>query len=385
MNLIKYTAVTVLLSGLASAQGLFDVNPNESVAESLPLRYTVGVSYGYDDNVNPTSAGPEDSSSYVGISVAANLVVRGELTSWDISVSTGETFNFDDSVENDSTYNVRLALNLNHSINERTRFVSRNFFNYGLDLGSFYGAVTARDTDEFTYFSTDNSIGYRWTDRLGTYTGITYSLLNYDGDTRDVNSYAIYNQFRYTLNEQTTLTANTNYSIADYDADDSGRGTVTAGFEHRLSDISSVGAQVGGQFGDSTSPYVSFNYSYNVNSQLRARVFARYSLEDTDTVVQGDRYEDKTALRIGGAADYTLSANVTLTLGGNYTMSDYKEASALPDGDWDLFTIYLSASYKINEALSVTASANHTTSDATVIPDRDYDRNRYQLGLNYTF
>ncbi|MFT5906193.1 MAG: hypothetical protein ACI9E1_001799, partial [Cryomorphaceae bacterium] len=334
MKLIKYTAAAALLSGVASAQGLFDINPNESETESLPLRYTVGVSYGYDDNVNPTDFGPEESSSYVRLNLGVNLVVRDELTSWDLNATLGNTYNFDDSVANDSTYNSRFALNLNHRINDRTRFVSRNFFNYGLDLGSFYGAVTSRDTDEFTYFSTDNSIGYRWTDRLGTYTGISYSMLNYDRDDRDVNSFVLYNQFRYTLSQQTTLTFNTRYTASDYDKDDSDRITTTFGIERRLSDVSSFVAQIGAQFGDSSSPYGSLNYSYNVNTQLKARVFARYSLEDTDTVFFGDRYEDKTSLRIGGAADYIVSPEVTLTIGGNYTMSDYNDASVRADGDW---------------------------------------------------
>ncbi|MGJ8656414.1 MAG: outer membrane beta-barrel protein [Akkermansiaceae bacterium] len=385
MNFIKYTAAATLLSGVASAQGLFDVNPNESDDESSPLRYTAGVSFGYDDNVNPTTAGPEDSSSYIKGSLGANLVVRGEQTSWDLNANLGVTNYFDDVTTDDTIYNGNVAFNLNHRINDRTRFVSRNFFNYGLDLGNFYGPITSRQVEEYTYFSTDNAIGYRWTDRFATYTGIAFSMLDYDGSASDVDSLAIYNQFRYTLNEQTTLTANVRYTMSDYNSDDSDRVTTSVGFEHRLTDASTVVAEVGAQFGDQTSAYGSFSYNNQVNTQLRARVFARYSQEDTDTIFFGDRYEDKTTLRIGAAADYTLSPQVTLTIGGNYTMSDYKEASFSPDGDWDLFNIYVGATYKINDALSVRASANHSTSDATNIPNREYDRNRYEVGVNYAF
>ncbi len=385
MKLIKYTTAAVLLSGVASAQGLFDVNPNESESESLPLRYTVGVSFGYDDNVNPTSSGSENSSSYVGLNIGANMVVRNEQTSWDFNASTGTQYYFGNLRENDSTMRANFALNLNHRINDRTRFVSRNFFNYGLDLGNFYGPITARDIDEFTVFTTDNSVGYRWTDRLGTYTGISYSLVNYDGDIRDVHSYSFYNQFRYTLTQQTTLTADTRYAFTDFDAGDTDRVTASVGFEHRLSDVSSVTGQVGAQFSDSTSGYGSLSYNHQVNSQLRARVFARYSQEDTDTVFVGGRYLDKTSLRIGAAADYTLSPKVTLTLGGNYTMSDYQDGAPLADGDWDLFNIYVGATYSVTSNVSVRVSANHTTSDATVIPNRDYDRNRYELGVNIAF
>ncbi len=388
MKLIKYTTAAVLISGVAAnAQGLFDVNPNESESESLPLQYTAGLALGYDDNVFPTSAGLESSSSYIKGTLAANMVVREDAqTSWDFNALIGATNYFDDSVTNDTTYNARLAVNVNHRIDERLRFVSRNFFNYGLDLGNFYGAITSRDVNEYTYLSTDNAIGYRWTERLATYTGVGFSMINYTEGGRDVDMFSLYNQFRYSLDQTTTLTSSIRYGRSDYEVGDStDRLTTSVGFERRLSDVSSFVAEVGAQFADSSSAYGSASYNYQVNTQLRARAFARYSQEDTDTVFVGGRYEDKTALRIGAAADYVLSPRVTLTLGGNYTMSDYAEGGALADGDWDLFSIYAGVSYKINDAFSVSASINHDTSDSDVIPNRDYDRNRYELGVNFAF
>lgn len=387
MNLIKYTAVATILTGAANAQGLFNVNPNEGDSESSPLRYTAGVSFGYDDNVNPTNGLAEESSAFIKGNLRANLVVRDQQTSWDLKAGVGATNYSDDVRSNDTVYNGNVVLNLNHSINDRTRFVSRNFFNYGLDLDSFYGPETSRRADEYTYFSTDNAIGYRWTDRVATYTGVAFSMIDYDGSRNDLDSISIYNQFRYTVSQQTVLTATGRYTMSDYNVGDSDRFTGSVGIEHKINDTSTVVAEVGAQFGEKTSAYGSLNYLKKVNTQLKARVFARYSQEDVDTVFSGDRYETKTSLRIGAAADYKLSPQVTLTLGGNYAMSEYEDATALPDGDWDLFNIYIGATYKINDALSVRVSANHTTSDATAaaFPNRDYDRNRYQVGVNYVF
>ncbi len=385
MNLIKYTTAAVILSGAANAQGLFDVNPNESKSESLPLKYTVGVSLGYDDNVYPTLPGSEASSSYVTANVAANMIVRSEVTSWDINALIGATNYFDDAVSDSTINNFRLAYNFNHEFDEKLRFVSRNFVNYGLDLGSFYGDITSRDIEEYLYFSTDNSLGYRWTERLATYSGFGYSLVSYDQAGRDVNSYTLHHQFRYMLDQEATLTATIRYTGTDYDIGSSDRVTATVGYERRLSDVSSFVGDIGADMGEDNSVYASLSYNYQVNSQLRARAFARYGQEDTDTVFPGGRYEDKTSLRIGGAADYTLSPKVTLTLGGNYTQSDYAKGGVLASGDWDLFNIYASVAYSVTEAASVSASVNHTTSDSTVIPNRDYDRNRYELGVNYSF
>ncbi len=380
-----------MLSGVASAQGLFDVNPNEIESESSPLRYTAGLNFGHDDNINPTSGAAEEDSTYVSGNLGVNLVVRGPQTSWDVSAVVGATHYLDTTSSDDTVYNARIAFNLNHRINERLRYVTRNFFNYGLDLGSFYGPITARQLEEYIYFSTDHAVGYRWTDRLATYTGVTYSTLDYDGSSNDVDSLGLYNTFRYTVSPQTVLTATYRYSNSEFGTgSDRSSQYATVGFEQKLTSSSYVTVSVGAQFASGTSPFGQVSYVNNINNQLKARLYARYSQEDVDTIFPiggglSERYTDKTSLRIGAALDYALSPQVTLTVGGNYTQSDFEGAPTLLDGDVDLFNAYASVAYKVNEAFSVSASVNHTTSDASNIPNRDYDRNRYQIGVNYSF
>lgn len=393
MKIIKYTAGVVMLSGVASAQGLFDVNPNETEYESSPLRYTAGVNFGYDDNVNPTSGRAEEDSAYVNGTLGANLVVRGPRTSWDVNATVGATHYLETISTDDTTYNARIAFNLNHRINNQLRYVTRNFFNYGLDLGTFYGPITDRQLEEYVYFSTDHAIGYRWTDRLATYTGVTYSTLAYDNDVNDVDSLSFYNTFRYSLSPQTVLTATYRYTNSEFGTGvDRSSQYATVGIEQQLTPTSSITVDAGAQFSSGTSPYVQMSYTNRINNQLKARVYARYAQEDVDSIFpvgfnNAGRYNDKTTLRVGAAFDYTLSPQVTLTVGGNYTQSDYEDGTnGLQDGDADLFNAYASVAYSINEALSLSASINHTTSDASAsIPNRDYDRNRYQVGVNYTF
>ena len=399
MNFIKYTVAASLFSGVVSAQGLFDINPHENLDESIPLTYTFGVQFGYDDNVNPiTPVGfaeqPDEGSAYVSADLTANLAVRDPQTAWDISATIGATRYFSDDVtSNEVTQDIRLAFNLNHRINDRTRFVSRNFLNYGLDLGNFFGAVTNRQVEEFLYLSTDNAIGYRWTDRLATYTGVSYSTLQYEGDQLDVNTFSAYNQFRYVLNPVTTLTSTGRYTFSDFSSGgDANRAAATVGFERQLSPTSQLVAQVGAQFGDNTSAFVNVHYNKQVTQQLKARVFARFSQEDTDTVFVDPstltvfRFEDTQVFRIGGAFDYLLSPQLTFTLGGNYSLSDFSDATGgQADADWDLFSIYGSLAYQINPAFSVNASINYTDSSADSLVNRDFDRIRYEVGANYTF
>jgi len=388
MKLLKYTIALSAISGVANAQGLFDVNPNEIESESSPLRYNVGASLGYDDNVNPTSGVAEESSAYAKIYLGANLVTRGPRTAWDISAVVSQTRYFDTDNNQDTT-NARIAFNLNHRINDRMRVVSRNFFNYGIDLGNFYGPLTTRQFDEYTYLSTDNAIGYRWNDRLATYTGVTFSSLDYDGESNDVSTFGLYNSFRYSVSPRTVMTATYRYTNAMYEVGGADRSSqyASVGFETKVSDTATVTVDLGAQFSRETAPYGQITYVNRITDQLRARAFARYSIEDTDTTFGAGRYDDKQTLRIGFAADYTVSPKVVLTFGGNYSQSDYAQGTgALADANWDLLNLYAGANFRVNEAVSLKTSINYTDSDAGgTLPGRDYDRLRYEIGLNYTF
>ncbi|MFT5632824.1 MAG: hypothetical protein ACI9SQ_000531 [Rubritalea sp.] len=386
MKLIKYTTVAALLTGIASAQGLFNVNPIAEETESLPLKYTIGISFGYDDNVNPTSPGTSGvGSAYSRANLGASLAVRDEQTSWDLNVAVGVTSYENSAVPNDIDYNGRLQLNLNHRINDRVRLITRNYINYGLDLGNFYGEIATRELEEYIYASTDNSIGYRWTDRFGTTTGISYSTADYDGSDRDLDNFSIYNQLRYLLDIQTTLTAGVNYSRIDFATSDNDRLTTSVGVDYRITDNSTVVVKVGAQFSDTNNAFGDISYSSKVNSQFKTRIFARYSQQDVDGVFSGERYEKQISLNIGAAADYALSSKVTLTTGANYSSTDYTDAPTNSDGETDTFNIYVGATYMINEAFSLNASLNYTNADAVVIPNRDFNRSRFQVGANYTF
>jgi len=227
---------------------------------------------------------------------------------------------------------------------------------------------------------------------LATYTGVSYSTLQYEGDALDVNTFSAYNQFRYVLNPVTTLTSTGRYTFSDFSSGgNSNRAAATVGFERQLSPTSQLVAQVGAQFGDNTSAFVNVHYNKQVTRQLRARAFARFSQEDTDTVFVDPttfdvfRFQDTQVFRIGGAFDYSLSPQLTFTLGGNYSLSDFSDATGgQADADWDLFSIYGSLAYQISPAFSVNASINYTDSSADSLVNRDFDRIRYE-GANYTF
>jgi hypothetical protein len=59
----------------------------------------------------------------------------------------------------------RAGVNLTHRFSERLRFSSRNFVSYELEPDYSYGYASSRQVGEYFFWQTDNSVGYRWTER----------------------------------------------------------------------------------------------------------------------------------------------------------------------------------------------------------------------------
>lgn len=395
MKLTKISAFSLLATGAASAQGIFNIVPNDDATESIPLRYTLSASVGYDDNVTPTSGNDQD-ATFGSVNLGAEYVNITPQTNFNVSANVGATHYFDSIDGGEDTYgNARLALNIAHSVSERLRLVTRNFVNYGLEPDYQYSFANDRTLEEYLFLSTDNAIGYKWTDRFATYTGIRYDTVSYDGDRSDVDNLTLYNQFRYIGSKTTVYTLDYRYRMADVeDANDSDNHHLLLGIEKRLNPNSVLIARAGVQYrevdgGDSsTSPFVEVGYRSKVNQQFSIRGDVRYGIEDYDrTFLVGGvpaSFENTTALRVSFAADYALSPVVILTGGVNYIHSEYEDGN-VGDAESDILNLYAGLTYRINDALSANVTYNFTTSDSDDIDSRDYDRNRVQVGMSYTF
>lgn len=393
--------------GLLSAQGLYDLAPNDEAKESSPIKWMAGISYNWDDNVSPTVlpglAGYEDDVSSINAYVGASLVSITPQTTWDVFARLGGTFYLDEpaAANTEDIYGqARLGVNWAHRVSERLRFSSRNYVAYELEPDYSYGFSTDRQVEEYLHYQTENAVGYRWTERFATYSGIKVRGVNY-GDTAEVNDrtiYSIFNQFRYRTSEQTIWTLDYTYSETDANgtAGDSENHFVKLGVEHRFSPNSVIAVKAGAQFRDvdggsgSDSPFAEAAIRTRMNSQLSVRAFARYSVEDYGTSFAGLTYDTNNTLRVGVSADYVLSPQLTLHAGVNVIYSDMEDGRTVPggasiaDANTDLLNLYLGFSYNIKDDIYLTGSYNWTDSDSD-IAGRTYERNRASLGIRVEF
>ena len=333
---------TILLSGFASAQGLYYMG--SEAQESMPLKWSAGVDVTYDDNVAPGFGDKEDSTSinpYVGLS----FVSITPQTTWDVYARLGAIYYWDqpDASGSEDVYaQARIGANLTHRFTERLRFSSRNFLAYELEPNYSYGFATTRQSGEYFYWQTDNSVGYRWTERFATYTGFQLTGLDYDDvPNADRFTYTLYNQFRYLLSPQTVLTADYRYSDTEGDglAPDSTSHYFLLGVEQRFSPTTILIARAGAQVSDydggdtNTNPFLELALNSQINTQLRVRAFARYSIEPYDTVqvvgVNRFQFDERKTFRLGVSADYSISQSLSLFGGLDYIPTSYDSGRAV--------------------------------------------------------
>ena len=406
---MKLTHTISLLSVLAAlsahGKGLYYV-PTDS-EETIPIEWGVGMNMIWDDNTNPTAVGPDDETISVNPYVEVSFVSGSPQTVWDVYAKLGALYYFDEpnAAGSDDTYGqMRAGVDLTHRFDERLRLVSRNFVSYELEPDYSYGFASNRQSSEYLYWDTDNSLGYRWTERLATYTGLKLTMLDYDsGADSDRFTWTLYNQFRYVLSPQTVGTASVRYAqtTADGVASDSSDLYLLVGAEHRFTPntilIANAGAQIrevdGANGNNSTSPYIELTLRTQVNEQFSVSAFARYGAEVYDTVVGLPalaEFDSRLTLRIGTQANYQVSEKLALFSGVDLISTSYEEGRTIPGGvavadrDETLVNAYIGATLEITEYLDGTISYNFTGANSD-IPNNTYERNRLNLGLKAEF
>ncbi|MCF7674293.1 MAG: hypothetical protein K9N23_05430 [Akkermansiaceae bacterium] len=404
---MKNKLATLFLSaaaiGFAAAnQGLYYIG--SEAQESMPLKWVIGLDSTYDSNVAPGMS-PEDSAWSITPYVGASFVSMTPQTTWDVYARVGLIYYFDEPSNMDDTFTqARVGVNLTHRFNERLRLSSRNFLSYELEPDYSQGVATTRALGEYLYWQTDNSLGYRWSERLASYTGFSFTQLDYqDSSNQDRNTWCLYHQFRYQLNpQQSVLTFSYRYANTDAGgvASDSTTQYLLVGLEHRFSPNTIMIANAGAQLHDvdngsnTTSPYAELTLRSQVNEALMVRAFARYGLEAYDTVqwVGAGLYDfdQREVLRIGLSGEYALSPMFSVYSGIDLILANMDDGrqigGPLTAGglSQDLFNIYVGVSMKINDQFYTTLTYNYTDSSSDFI-NQDYDRSRVSLGVRYEF
>ncbi|MBL6922182.1 MAG: outer membrane beta-barrel protein [Akkermansiaceae bacterium] len=398
------TAVSLICIGSTSAQSLFDLAPSNDDSEPLPLTWTAGASVGFDDNAAPFFIGEDQSSLFGSAYVGASFLSRTPATTTEFFARLGVVHYFDDievgGLSADQSSEVAgFGLNWTNRISDRLRIVSRNNLNKQREpdyAQGFQGSVSG----DYLRWSTDQAVGYRWSERLGTYTGVRYDDVSYDDiDGFDRSSLTFYNDFRYQLSPQTVATFTYRHTEVDGGLEsDSTNSYFLVGLEHRFSPntlgVIKAGVQnrdVDGG-GEGSSPYVEASLRSQINEQFAISSYLRYGVEDyARRIVLGGigaiPFEGSETLRLGLTGTYGLSEQLSLNAGVNYVSLGYVDSflAGLPDVDEESLNLSVGFRLELSDTMWLDGSYNFETLSSDIGSIREYDRNRINLGINTTF
>jgi hypothetical protein len=408
---MKKVTVFVLASvtGLASvsAQGLYTLE--DEVEQSIPVKWTVGANVIWDNNFNPTVvAGPglEEEAWSFNPYVAVSFTNISPQTTIDLFARLGVNYYLEDSAlpgASDTTANARLGVNLTHRFTERLVFTSQNYAAYEMEPEYSRGISAPRSgSDPYTFWSSDNSFGFRWTERVGSFTGLESNQFLGSSDVSSRNSWSIYHQMRYQLTQRTVLTGQYKHTQWSGGASDSTNRFITAGLEHSLDQTSVFSFNTGAQFrevdgGESTtSPFLESALNSKLNTRFSVRGFVRYSIEDFDTIrgagLAQYEYNDQSVLRLGLNGDYEVMPRLALFGGVDYITTSFDKGlrvsgtGPLTDegASENIMNLYIGLRAKVTDNLTSECSINQTYS-ASDFSSNDYDRLRLSIGMNCSF
>lgn len=394
---IKTTAAaltaSVLSLGGASAQGLLSIGADDDFDSGLPFTVTLGLSAGYDNNVNlANDSGAEEDSSYITGGVAIGYGMEDRTTKLRLGAEYSVTHYFDVESVDDTYHSGRLRFDISHDVSRRLSIGNNSYVAYEIEPDYDIAASTDRRTDNYLYFYNNTSVAYAWSRRFSTVTNYAINGIFYDegviADTEDRLSHTFGHQLRYMLDRTTTLTAEYRFTYTDYDVNDRDNWAHYAlvGVDHAFSSQLQGSLRVGAEFrdyssgGNNTAPYLEGALSYRAAKDTTLRWYNRLGYEDNEV----SSYESRYSYRTGLSLSQRLASNLTAVGGVHYAHSEFEDSPIFSDVSEDLVSLSLGLNYQLTTNVMLNANY-HFTNVASDNEAREYDRHRVSLGATVTF
>lgn len=376
---------------------------------SFPLRVSVSVRGGYDDNVNLETF-DEDESFFTNLAVGVTYEFGDARTRLSLNANGGITYywnneSFDD--EDDYDVNASIGFSITHRATPRLTLSAALYAAYQSqpDYAVFTRGTVGLGRQNQDYFFTGNkfSLGYAWAPRFSTATSYTINYLDYDDEFisqfEDRFEHTIGNEFRFLIAPVTTLVAEYRFGIVDYTEDDNQFATrdstshfLLAGIDHSFNPRFNASVRAGVEFRqydeeqvngaeDRTRPYAEATLNYALGQRTSVSLFNRYALEQPDVPEAFSRTTYRSALGI----KHNFTSRIVAGLNFAYQHDDNDGSFLIEGFDEDAFDISLGVRYAINRNWAIDAGYQHTEviSDESLF--REFSRNRYYIGATFSF
>lgn len=385
----------------ANAQSLYTLAGPVGLEESLPLKWTFNVAGGYDDNVNASNHNQQE-SAFISTDIGASLANYDSVTQYSFNAKIGGIFYLKDleGDTNESLSNSTLSAHLSHSFDKTLRYSGNVSLAWQPEPNYSNGIANSRRNGDYIYAYVSSSLSKAWTTRYSTTVGASFSMIDYQEDTAEIDNRTyvglnLSNRYKWTERLAVSLNWNGSFCNREYGNNEISN-FVLAGVEYAVAQNTSATLRVGPQFkhvegyGTKTYPSAEFGLNHRLSDRFMLGMFVRYSNEATSTYVsRGSNYYSNETWRVGVNSTLSLTHRVSLNCGINMISSDYSRPSSAYSSDTTTLTFNATAGIKmlLTNALALTAQYSYTNGSYSGYgyPMPDYNRNVFSFGLNYSF
>src|SRR6516162_2130691 len=262
-----------------------------------PVRLSLSISEGYDDNVN-TAPSNGQSSSYTSGNMLLTYAFGNPRLRLSLDTSAGITYYAQHVSNQDYDIDLHGHVVLQYKATPRLTLGSDVFIAYLTEPSFNYGVGLNSRAGNYLYTLDTFSANYLWAPRFSTVTHYTLTVVNYDdnsvGMLQDRVENTFGNEFRFLLTPVTGLVGEYRLELVNYTQAqnplDSTTHFVLGGFDHTFNPRLNVTVHAGAEFrtysdgGTRNSPYVEGNLNYTVGRRTTLSWINHYGLEEPDVV-----------------------------------------------------------------------------------------------------
>ncbi len=373
--------------------------PLSQQEKGKPFTISAHVRQEYDDNVYTQNVAKQESwKSELIPTFIFNMPLDRTLIS--ARYTFGMTY-FWDRPQDDWNFSHEFVGRVAHTFTERFDIDVRDRFVYAYEP-DLRAPSTTRFVDG-NYLINDFSAfaRFQWLPRFGN--TLEYNNRIVDYDSSEISSYE--DRMEHTINLEnrwqilptSVAVLGYRFNFVEYEQlpKSSHSHFLMGGVDHKISDVWMLSARGGAEMrrfdegDDSLAPYFCLSSSYSYAPNSSASLFYSHSLSLTDVGLYTVQMSDTVGLSVYHAftPDFGFRMSSAFTWGGydgENTIDD--EMDGVEAEDFNEFSMYLDAalSYSINRHLSAELGYIFSHLDSE-LPGRDYDRNRYYIGLRGTY
>jgi hypothetical protein len=372
-----------------------------------PFNLSASVHGGYDDNVITTTTQGKP-SMFVNPSAELDYKFGDARTAFNLRTGGGISYYFDRPGDQPYDVNAFLGLSAVHKASQRLTLNGVAYLTYQTEPDFSANVGTNRRSGNYFYSADKFLATYDWLPRFSTATSYDLVVVKYAdsaiGQFEDRAEHTFENQFQFLLRPTTTLVADYRFEIVNYDNSPPGQPSVDStthfllgGIDHKFDPKFTVSLRGGEQLrsfesgSDRAEPYFQGSLNYAAGHRTTVSLTSSYSLEEPG--VAGT--QSRTTFRTGLQTKYGFTQRVSGTVGFYFVHDDYAQGPpteifpgffipGAPAFTEDTLDVTLGLRFDINRNFAVDVGYGHTQVSSEEA-GRDYSRNRYFGGLNFTF